>query len=316
MAVPVCRHLRLQRHRWQCLAALTAAIGLAACSASGPTVPSAVPPAASPAGTAGASSSARAGESSSPGATPGLLLEVRSEGGFINPAAAIGDLPLAVVDTDGRIYTPAAPASLSAPLIRTVLVRETGAAGAAAILAAARAAGLADGSGGGGVAADTGSTVFTLEVDGDEVVTRVASGGPAGEPGLPGDTGSGSSTPSAGGPLGLLAALTDPATAWSGGASPAAPFTPSAYRVWVAPDAAGPGATAIAWPLATAPASFGSPAAADLGVDGLRSGIVSGLDAGALAAAVASAQTGTDVVASGHAFTLWMRPVLPDELDR
>ena len=114
----------------------------------------------------------------------GLLLEVTSEGGFINPSASIGALPRVVVETDGRIFTPASAPDGSQPLVPPVEVRDTGPGGAAAILAAIRAAGL-DTERSGGMAADTGSTVFTAVIDGETIVSRFAAGGPGG-PGGPG----------------------------------------------------------------------------------------------------------------------------------
>ena len=278
--------------------------------ASAPSAPSSAAP--SPASASGSPAS------SSPAAEPAtLLLEVHHEGGFINPAASIGALPLVVVDTDGRIYTPSASTDGSDRLIAAVQVQDTGTAGAAAIQAAAAAAGLVDGSGGGGVAADTGSTVFTLETPGGEVVTRVASGGPGGPIGGPGHPSAPAGSPAAPGAaaLDLLAKLQDPSTAWGGVVAPAVPLTPPAYRVWVAPEAAGgTGGAAAAWPLAADPNTFGTPAAANFGVDGLRSGLVIGADATGLAKALGALPAGSDLSYQGHAYRVWVRPVLPDEL--
>jgi hypothetical protein len=295
-------------------------LAAAACSPTAPAPPQSSPPgptdiANPPTGPADVSSAP-----ASPGGGPAaqLLLEVRSEGGFINPAASIGSLPLVVVDADGRIYTRAAPDG-GATLVPQVLVRDTGAAGAAAILAAARAAGLADGSGAGGVAADTGSTVFTLELDGTEVVTRVAPGGPAGGPvggpGVqPGASGDASPAPGATA-LDLLAKLGDPTTPWGNATTAPVAYRPSAYRVWVAPMAAGvtDGARA-AWPLPSDPNTFGAPAGATLGVDGLRSGVVDGAEATALGTALAPLDAGSTLSFAGHAYQVWVRPLLPDEL--
>ena len=240
-----------------------------------------------------------------------MLLEVRSGGGFINPAAGIGALPTVVVDTAGRIYLPGQAADGSTPLIPIVTVRDTGATGAAAILAAAKAAGLVDGSGGGGVMADTGSTVFTLEVDGSEVITKVAAGGMGGGPGIhPGASGDASAAPGAAA-LDFLAKLTDPATGWGGASAAPTTYAPTEYRVWVAPDAAGTGGATAPWPLAADPASFGAPAAANLGVDGLRSGVVSGPDAVTLASALEKVLGGTDLRAKGTPYRVWIEPLLP-----
>jgi len=295
-------------------------IAIAACSPAPPTPP-ASPAAPSPAPSAVPSTPSSpvpptaapsAVPSPSPSQAASLLLEVRTGGGFINPSAGIGALPTVVVDTAGRIYLPVTAPDGPRPLVPLVQVRDTGAAGAAAILAAAQTAGLVDGTGGGGVAADTGSTVFTLEVNGSEVVTRVAGGGPVGGPGIhPGASGGPSAAPGAAA-IDFLAKLTDPTTSWGGAAAAATTYTPTDYRVWVAPEAAGgTGGAAAAWPLTTDPNVFGSPAATNFGVDGLRSGVVTGTDAGGFAQALVSVPTGSDLSFAGHAYRVWVEPLLP-----
>jgi hypothetical protein len=202
-----------------------------------------------------------------------------------------------------------------------VSVRDIGAAGAAAILAAIKTAGLDKEGAGGGVMADTGATVFTFTLDGVDVVNRVAGGGMG--PGGPGKPGGGVGGPGASGAPGaaamdLLARLQDPAETWgSASAAPIAMYTPVALRVFVAPfDAtlASLPYTPIPWPLATAPDAFGSPAAADLGVTGLRSGVIMGADAATFAKAVAGAQIGTSFSVGKAIWQTWIRPLLPDEL--
>jgi hypothetical protein len=249
----------------------------------------------------------------------GLVLEVTSEGGFINPAASIGALPQVVVDADGRIFLPAPAPDGSQPLVPHVVVRDSGHGGAAAILAAIRAAGL-DTERSGGVAADTGSTVFTVVIDGQTVVSRFAAGGPGGSSG-PGGPGGPVGAGGSGGPGGpgaaafaLLARLLDPGETWGAATAPASePFVPDAYLVYVAP--AGAATTdAAAWPLATAPGAFGMPALPDHGVAGLRSGVVTGADARTLAAGLAAVPAGSLVASGGTAWSAWVRPVFPDEI--
>ena len=290
-------------------------VALAACSPATPsatasTVPAtsgpSVPPSSSTAPSVAPSIAPSVAPSPSPSQAATLLLEVKTGGGFINPAASIGALPTVVVDTDGRIYLPGLAPDGSNPLIPVVAVRDTGAAGATAILAAAKAAGLVDGTGGGGVMADAGVTIFTLEVNGTEVVTKVAAGGPGG-PGGPGASG----RPGAAA-VEFLTRLTDPATAWGGASAPATTYAPTEYRVWVAPDASlASGATNAPWPLTADPKSFGTPAAANLGVDGLRSGVVSGADAITLATALAKVPSGSGLTAKGAVYRVWVEPLLP-----
>jgi len=264
-------------------------------------------PSSAPSSSAAPSLVASAAPSPSPSQAATLLLEVRTGGGFINPAAGIGALPTVVVDTTGRIYTPGLAPDGSNPLIPVVAVRDTGATGGAAILAAAKAAGLVDGTGGGGVMADTGAAIFTLEVNGTEVVTKVAGGGPGGGPGGPGASGK----PGAAA-LEFLTKLTDPTTPWGGASAPATTYAPTEYRVWVAPDASlAGGATNAPWPLTADLATFGTSAATNLGVDGLRSGVVSGADAVTLATALAKIESGTDLTAKGAQYRVWVEPLLP-----
>ncbi|HEY5629825.1 MAG TPA: hypothetical protein VIR16_09970, partial [Candidatus Limnocylindrales bacterium] len=115
--------------------------------------------------------------------------------------------------------------------------------------------------------------------------------------------------------IALLTRLTDPAAPWPPSPAPAARFAPTAYEVWVAPEAAGGvGSATTAWPLATDPNLFGAPAASPPGVPGLRSGIVAGGDAATLMRALGGLAAGTDLVYQGHAYRVWVRPLLPDEL--
>ena len=103
------------------------------------------------------------------------------------PGIASRRRALDLMDDDGRIYTPGAPAGETQPLVPPVDVRDVGATGAAAIRDAIATAGLdQEEPGGGGIAADTGTTVFTALVDGNMVVNRFVAAGPGGPgPALP-----------------------------------------------------------------------------------------------------------------------------------
>lgn len=237
-----------------------------------------------------------------PSATP--LLEVTNEGGFIAPSARLGQLPTLVVDTDGKIYTQAVDLNGEPMLIPGVDMRDVGPDGAAAILQAIHDAGLDQNGGDTGVPGDSGVTVFTVEIDGEEYVTRVAGSGP-GQPGHPG----GGDNPQ----IALLNRLLDTTETWGASNVTTAVYSPVAYRIYVAPAAAA-GSEVMDWPLATAPADFGSPATPDFGVTGLRSGIVTGADAQAFAAAVAAASSQVTFTFGGDAYQVWVRPLLPDEL--
>jgi hypothetical protein len=286
------------------------------CSAAAPSPSgspsSSSPPSASPAPSNEASPSPSPSPSSAAGGD--LLLKVTSEGGFIAPSATLAALPAVVVYTDGRIFTPAAmPAIYPAPLLGAFQVRDVGTAGAAAIEDAIRAAGLdAPAETDPGIVADTGTTVFTAVLDGVTTTARFSSpGGAIGRPDMSG------SNPAAAAAFALLERLNDPTDTWGGPGTPQTIYTPAGYRVFVAPG--GPAADAqasqspMAWPLPTPLAEFGTPAVPDRGVAGLRSGVVLGDDAATLAPFLAAANVLTPVTSGGQAYTLFVRPLLPDE---
>ena len=214
----------------------------------------------------------------------------------------MGQLPQVVVDTAGNIYT--ADAEPTDTLIPAVSVRNVGPDGALQILAAMKAAGL-DKEGSTGVAGDAGVTVFTAEIDGREVVNRVAQEGPAG-PGHPGT----SPQPA----IDLLNRLSDPSETWGATNVVAAPFTPTAYKVYVAPAPAGSTPT-VTWPLSPVLSEFGSSATPNFGVDGLRTGAVTGANASTLATNLGAVASGTFASSDGLPYQVWIRPLLPPEIN-
>jgi hypothetical protein len=241
-----------------------------------------------------------------------LLLRVTTEGGFINPSAN-----LVSVYADGRILTPGAvDAVYPGPLLPPVQIKDVGAAGAQAIVAAIRSAGLdKEGAGGGIGNPDAATTVFAVNVDGATVTTRFHLGGGPGGPGLPGAASPDPSVAAAGD---LLNRLTDQSETW-GVANPViSTLTPTAYRIFVAPGApVGDLPTsqpAVAWPLATPLDQFGSAAAPDRGIAGLRQGAVFGADAQTLGPVLAAANALTAFSSGGNLYTLSVRPLLPDEV--
>ncbi len=261
-----------------------------------------------------ASDAPSTGPSVAPSASPAdatLLLRITSEGGFINPAATIAQLPTVVVYTDGRIFTPAPiPEIYPGPLVGGYTVRDVGAAGAVAIADALRAAGLDQPStDDGGIAADTGTTVVTVVLDGQTQTTRISGSGVV--PGRPG------TDPQMTVISELLDRLNDPTDAWGSTATEPTAYVPDAYRIFVAPGAPPADANVpqqpAAWPLSTPLAEFGTPATPDRGIAGLRSGVVIGDDAAALTPFLAQLNTLTPVTSEGEAYTLYVVPLLPDE---
>ena len=243
-----------------------------------------------------------------------LLIEVTSEGGFINPTSHLGELPQVVVETDGKIYWPDLGGATQ-PIVQPIAMRDVGAAGAEQILAAIQAAGLDQDGLNCGISPDTGASVFTVEIDGVEYVSRFAGSGPGG-PGGPGSSPNASDDPCAtvqAAALDLVARLVDPTETFGADSAPVTSLAPSAYRLWVAPvdSAAGP---AVDWPLSAPLATFGSPATPDFGVAGLHSGIVLGADAQSLASSLTQAEPGAVFKSGGKNYQFWIRALFPYEV--
>ena len=275
-------------------------------SAPGASAPASTPPSAAP--------------STSPSAAPvAVLLKVTTEGGFINPSANLNALPIVEVLSDGRILTPGAvPTIAPGPLLATVDVRDTGATGGAAILAAIKQAGLdRPPTGGPGIPGDSGSDIFSVTIDGQTTDTRLSGNGPGvGGPGGPGL--GGSADPGRAAAFDLLNRLLDPSESWGAGSVKASTYAPAGYRVFVIPGApSSDPATAqvpVAWPLSTPLDAFGTAAVPDRGIAGLRQGVVLGPDAATLGPILARATLATAFTSGGKSYTLSVRPLLPDEV--
>jgi len=300
--------VRLPRGVTPAAALFAAALVVAACGSSPTPIGSGAPPSSVPSGTPAPSESPAV--SPSP-ALATLLLKVTSEGGFINPSATLAALPTVAVYADGRIVTPGVvDASAPGPLLPPVVVRNVGAEGAAAILAAIKQAGLdKPATGGPGIPGDAGTNVFTAVVDGATTTTRLAGGGPPGP-------GAGSGDPGRVAALDLLSRLLDPTESWGAAAAPETPFAPVGYRIFVAPADSPTGLTRgpVPWPLAAPLDAFGTPAVPDRGIAGLRQGVVLGPDAALLGPVLQAASADTQFASGGKNYTLHVRPLLPDEL--
>jgi hypothetical protein len=289
---------------------------VAACGASVSPSPSGSPgPAGSPAPT---DSEVPTGSPTPSASTVALILRVTTEGGFVGPAANLAAVPSVSVYSDGRILTPGAvDAIYPGPLVPPVAIRDVGASGAQAIVAAIRAAGLDRASTAGpGIPGDTGTTVFAVTLDGTTTTTRLAIGGGAPGPGGPGGPGA-SSDPVIAAARDLLARLSDPADTWGAASAPQTTLVPAGYLVYAAPGAPAdqtvPQAP-VAWPLATSLAAFGVAAVPDRGIPGLRQGAVLGSDVATLAPVLGRATSITPFTSGGASFTLYVRPLLPDEV--
>jgi hypothetical protein len=298
------------------LSVAVVAVLAAACAAT----TSPAPP--SPSLPPGAGPSAGAVPSSDPSAPPaGVLLKVTSEGGFINPVATLAALPIVTVYADGKIMTPAPiPASDPGPLLAGLNVRDVGPDGAKSILAAIRTVGLdKPAAGGPGIPGDAGTDVFTVVIDGVATTSRFSGNGPGGPGvGVGGIVGAGDSgDPERAAAIELLNRLLDPAETWGAPSAPEAAYPPSGYRIFVAPASAQPdpsaGPTPVRWPLAAPLDAFGTPAVPDRGIAGLRQGVALGADADTLTPVFQAATTLTTFTSAGKSYTLYVRPLLPDE---
>ena len=304
-------------------AVAASAILVIACTG-GPAVTAAPSPTprVSPPPSTGPSAMPSVGPSTAPSAGPAtVVLKVTSEGGFINPSASLNALPIVEVLTDGSILTPGAvPAIAPSPLLPTLTLRNVGAAGAAAIVAAIKAARLDQpATGGPGIPGDSGTEIFSVTIDGQTTDTRLAGSGPGvGGPGVGGPGAGGSADPGKAAAFDLLSKLLDPAETWGAASASPTPYAPLGYRVFVIPGApqADPATPQfpVAWPLATSLDQFGTPAVPDRGIAGLRQGAVLGADAARLGPILAAATVQTPFTSAGASYTLSVRPLLPDEL--
>src|SRR5205814_10279680 len=160
-----------------------------------------------------------------------------------------------------------------------------------------------------------GPTVFTPNLAGAVSTTRLALGG--GGPGRP--AGERSPDPAAAAARDLMDRLIDPNETRGASNPTSSTLTPVAYRIYVAPGApASDGVMtsqpAVAWPLSPALDAFGVPANPDRGIPGLRQGVAFGSDAAKLGPMLAAANAQTAFISAGKLYTLYVRPLLPDEV--
>ena len=107
-----------------------------------------------------------------------------------------------------------------------------------------------------------------------------------------------------------------PAKAEGAPPTPETAYVPTGYRIFVAPGAPatdGASPAPVAWPLATPLDAFGTAAVPDRGIAGLRQGVALGADAATLAPLFKTATSATPFTSGGKSYTLFVRPLLPDE---
>ncbi|HEX7472094.1 MAG TPA: hypothetical protein VF323_03355 [Candidatus Limnocylindrales bacterium] len=308
------------------------ALGLGACS---PAAAPSATPGTSPSPT-GAPPSPSAEPSSTPSASPSglanVVFRVAHAGGFIAPSAELATLPDISIYDDGTVVMPG-PARTAdpGPAVPDLQVARVSAAGLASIMTAAGAAGLTDpaASFDGGPAPDAGVTVITIDLGGAVRHVRIVSLGDDTR-----DSGLDPKVVAARVKLrAFLAGLTDLRKLLGADlvAGPA-PYVADSLRLIVNPGAPGiGGGNTLAWPLATGLAAFGveitsasggpiagtgvGPMAAGLNGGGgaARCGVVKGADLATLAPLLARATTLTTWTSDGQAWTMVVRPLLPDE---
>jgi hypothetical protein len=258
--------------------------------------------------------------SGGPAGAGGLIFRVAYVGGLIAPNASRTQLPLVSVYSDGRIITQGAtPAIYPGPLLPTLVVRSVGSAGAAAILKAATDAGLAraDATYPPAPPPDAPTTVITVIHDGQRTVSTFGLLGPAAGPVVNGGMAGSAATEQI---RAASAALIDRLMSddsFGGQAGPDGTYAPQGFRLFVIPGSPAPAdpqlaRPPVAWPLATPLATFGRPDS--LGGDGARTGDVTGADSATLGPILAAATQITPFSSGGKQWTIFIRPLLPDEV--
>ncbi len=244
-----------------------------------------------------------------------LLVRIETRGGFIAPQALLLRYPTFSLYGDGTVITQGAqPAIYPGPAMPSLIATKLTAAGVDAVLGAARQAGLYGPNEDyhGVLAPDAGVTIITLN-DGRTVHTiSVTAFGAAPQQGV--------SKTEAGARAALqtLSNRLADLRSWlpKGSVGPDRPYQPTAVRVFVAPGAPqGNGVTepSIAWPLAAPLSSFGAPVPTPLGGGPTSCGVVQGEDLAKLLPDLRRATQISPWTSDGSAYTLSLRPLLPDE---
>jgi hypothetical protein len=273
---------------------------------------------------ASACASGAAGTSSS-SASPGgiahaqgaadLVLQIRTEGGFVAPSTTFVRIPAFSLYGDGSVITGGAqdmiyPGAALPPILTQTVTEE----GLQAVLRAAIAAGLEDGedhtSMGSTMIADATTTVFTFRADGVNHTVRVyALSELSDQPdGMPADE------YAARRDLAELERRLLTLSTWlpAGAVGETTPYEAAGSRLFVSEYRPDPELTepALEWPLDGSLATFG----ASTGLDGTACGVISGSDWAQRLRPLADRANQLTPWTSGDArFAIAFRPLLPDE---
>jgi hypothetical protein len=252
-----------------------------------------------------------------------LVFRYGYSGGFVPMETIFSNLPAFSLMGDGRVIVQGAQTAIyPGPALPSIQVRTLSESGMQAVLAEIAATGQFEADaqwlGAQRSVADAPNTDFVLHAGGRDVAVSVYALGiwlaDAATPGITDAELEAHRTLSAlVERLGSLDAWL-PASSWSD--AEYQPFRADALRLLVrnvdgeAPDPSGLDRGVLAWPTAADPTTFGRPSGIG---DGSRCGVVSGADAGAWYASLASANQLTRWTADGHAYAVVVRPLLPDE---
>lgn len=247
------------------------------------------------------------------------MLRVEQIGGFVTPTVTMVRLPSLSLFGDGRLITQGAQTEIyPQPALSPLLVQQLTEAGVQRILELARGAGLLgeDASYTQGGIADAPTTVFTVNADGGHHVVQASALGIDHGPGPGGVTGDQVAAVRAlerfQGQLGDPAAVLP-----AGSVGDSRPYEPRALRLFVTPgdpsSGSGPEEPAVAWPLATPLAGFGTAVPDAGGLRAVRCGTTDGADLDQLMPSVRRATEISPWTSEGQTFGIAFRPLLPDE---
>ncbi|MBM4408651.1 MAG: hypothetical protein FJ038_08675 [Chloroflexi bacterium] len=248
-----------------------------------------------------------------------LVLRITIDGGFVPPHVILTTLPVLSIYGDGRVIVQGAvPAIYPGPVLAPLWVRTITEAGLQKVLAAAAEAGLLGADrhyDDGGLVADAPTTTFILNAGGG---THTISAYALAEAEMAGPNLSKEDAAARKALRAFLEAVTDlPKLAGESELTAEHPYTPHAVRVFVSDeppfvDENNPEQDPIAWPLKAPLAKFGSMQGEPGGFQ-VQCGVVEGADLDTLLPLIAKANTLTPWTSEGKSYSIYVRPLLPDE---
>jgi hypothetical protein len=254
-------------------------------------------------------------ESTAPTVPAGLVLRIDHVGGWLPLQPQPWSIPELSVYGDGSLITGGPVRTVApGPALPPLQLERLTPAGLAMLLQMARDAGLYDepqtdiadiG------IYDASTTMVTLnDADGEQHVTMVYALGMN----VPADADP-AAVAARTAIASFVAAVSAPSGTFAGEIHPAIEYDASGLRVFVRDEVPAdlPEQPPVAWPLEQALASFGAPVDLDGGAP-IRCGIVSGEDLDLLTDALVGANALTPWTDDGRAYSLIIRPLLPDDL--